>query len=283
MYIGINLEFARTEKMSLEEGMKAAQNIGYKFVEPYVYSDLELKINSHLNIRNESDYHHINTGQVNFDLLKNQISELGLKFSALDAHTSLLLPQIGVPYLKNAIDLAEAIDCKIVVSDEGPVPEEWMQLEQAFEIMCISLEEITKYAQDKGILFAIEPHNRLTTNRESLKRLLDKFSPEVFGVNFDTGNSFLAGNEPVEMLETIVDRCVHIHAKDIPETQLSERGKVTGTRVGVAVGDGVIDFPGVISVLKSSGFNGVISVECDTLEQAKKSLLYLEKNMVLHY
>ena len=49
----------------------------------------------------------------------------------------------------------------------------------------------------------------------------------------------------------IAHRVIHVHAKEIPAAQLGERGRVTGTRVGVAVGDGVIDFAGVIGVLAS--------------------------------
>lgn len=276
MEVGINLEFARSEKMSFEEGLKGAQQVGYRFVEPYVYSSLNLPINSHLVIKNESSYYHINTDEAKTDSLRELMDKLGLKFSALDVHTSLLLPQIGVPYLKKAIDLAQKVDCPLVISDEGPVPE-WMAQEKAFEVMCISLKKVTEYAKKKGILFAIEPHNRLTTSRESLMQMLERFPPETLGVNFDTGNAFLAGNEPVEMLEKVVERVVQVHAKDIPESQLSERGKVTGTRVGVAVGDGMIDFEGVISVLKSANFLGVFSVECDTLKQAEKSLLYIKR------
>ena len=65
-------------------------------------------------------------------------------------------------------------------------------------------------------------------------------------MNFDTGNSFLAGNDPVEYVRLVASRVVHVHVKDIPASQLPERGKVTGTRVGVAVGEGVVDLRGVL-------------------------------------
>ncbi len=50
------------------------------------------------------------------------MQRLGLSFSAFDVHTSLLLPQVGVPYLMKAIDLASEVNCPIVMSDEGPLP-----------------------------------------------------------------------------------------------------------------------------------------------------------------
>ena len=58
---------------------------------------------------------------------------------------------------------------------------------------------------------------------------------------------------------------MHVHAKDITvEHADAERGKVTGTPVGCACGDGVIDWQRVIAILRGAGFSGVLSVECGT-------------------
>jgi hypothetical protein len=56
----------------------------------------------------------------------------------------------------------------------------------------------------------------------------------------------------------------------------AERGKVTGTPVGCACGDGVIDWAKVVSILAGGGFSGVLSVECGTPEQAARSLEHLK-------
>jgi sugar phosphate isomerase/epimerase len=67
-----------------------------------------------------------------------------------------------------------------------------------------------------------------------------------------------------------------LHAKDISIRQSeTERGQVTGTPVGCACGDGVIDWSRVISILHQAGFHGVLSVECGTAEQAARSLAHL--------
>jgi sugar phosphate isomerase/epimerase len=67
-----------------------------------------------------------------------------------------------------------------------------------------------------------------------------------------------------------------MHAKDISfEHAEAERGKVTGTPVGCACGDGVIDWARVIAILRKHGFHGVLSVECGTPEQAERSLAHL--------
>jgi sugar phosphate isomerase/epimerase len=277
MDAGINLEFARTEGFDLEEAFARAAEAGYRFVEPYVYTDVSLTINSHLAIESVSPYHHVRCGVTDPGHIVQLQRDHGVEISALDAHASLLLPQIGVPYLRGAIEFAAAVGCPVVMSDEGPVPSEWMSLDQGFDLMCLSLEAIIPHAQSRGVRYAVELHNALTARPDMLQRLLARFGPDELGVNFDTGNSYLAGNDPVEYLRAVADRVIHVHVKDIPASQRHLRGKLTGTRVGVAAGDGEIDLPGIVRVLHDAGYQGVLSVECDTLAQARRSLDYLNR------
>jgi sugar phosphate isomerase/epimerase len=102
-------------------------------------------------------------------------------------------------------------------------------------------------------------------------------SPSI-GINFDTGNSYLSGEDPIDWLARVLKRLVHLHAKDISiEQSHVERGRVTGTPVGCACGDGVIDWAEVISVCKSAPRDIVLSVECGTVEQAARSITHLKR------
>jgi sugar phosphate isomerase/epimerase len=70
---------------------------------------------------------------------------------------------------------------------------------------------------------------------------------------------------------------VHLHAKDITvEHSDKERGKVTGTPVGCACGEGVIDWARCIDILKPLDRQICFSVECGTAEQAEASLDHLK-------
>ena len=61
------------------------------------------------------------------------------------------------------------------------------------------------------------------------------------------------------------------------EQSEAERGKVMGTAVGCACGDGVIDWARVIAILRSIPQDIVLSVECGTLDQAARSIEHLRK------
>ncbi len=71
---------------------------------------------------------------------------------------------------------------------------------------------------------------------------------------------------------------MHLHAKDITQTHSDkERGKVTGTPVGCACGEGVIDWKEIVRIVKKIGREICFSVECGTPEQAAASLDHLRR------
>ena len=69
-----------------------------------------------------------------------------------------------------------------------------------------------------------------------------------------------------------------MHAKDVSfEQSAAERGKVMGTAVGCACGDGVVDWERVVAILRSVPQDVVMSVECGTMDQAARSIDFLRK------
>ena len=123
----------------------------------------------------------------------------------------------------------------------------------------------------------IEPHGVFTKTAAGLRRIVELVPSPRIGVNWDTGKSFLAGFEdPYEALTSVKDLVRHVHAKDISiEHAERERGVVTGTPVGCACGDGVVDWERVLSIL--SGRDLVLSVECGTINEAERSLTFLQR------
>jgi sugar phosphate isomerase/epimerase len=267
--IGINLEFVRHADKPFEYGIKKAAELGYEYVEPCVATGRDLLA--------ESGYYHMLSMEEDPLYYKEMLDELGLKCSGLSAHSPLMKPEVAVPYLTQAIRWAADIGAPIVNTDEGPKPAWIEDDEEAFMIMRYTLKRVLPVAERHGIFIALEPHQIYTTRLETFLKLLKLVPSPMLKVNFDTGNCYLAGNDPVEFLQAVVEHVVHVHAKDISiEQSVDERGKVTGTPVGCACGEGVIDWHAVIKVLKDAGYNGVLSVECGTEEQAAKSIAYLK-------
>ena len=69
---------------------------------------------------------------------------------------------------------------------------------------------------------------------------------------------------------------MHLHAKDISVQQSEdERGQVTGTPVGCACGEGVIDWKRVIDLCRKAPRDIVLSVECGTIDEGERSIEHL--------
>jgi len=185
-------------------------------------------------------------------------------------------PDVGVPFLRRAIRFAAGLGAPVVNTDEGHQPA-WMTEEEAFQIMRYSLKVVLDTAERYGVSIGIEPHGIYTTVPEKLDRILSLVDSPRLRVNFDTGNSFLAGQDPYAALARVAKKVVHVHAKDIGGALMDERGKVTGTPVGVACGAGVIDWKRVMTILQQGQIDVVLSVECGTEDEAASSVAHLKK------
>jgi sugar phosphate isomerase/epimerase len=207
--------------------------------------------------------------------IRRACEKAGIKLSALSGHSNLCRPEVGTEYIKQAVRFAAECGAPIVNSDEGP-KQPWTTEDEDHCLMRYSLHEIAAVAEPRGILIGIEPHQQYTKTPAGLDRIYNLVDSPAIGINFDTGNSYLSGQDPIAWLEHVKDRLVHLHAKDISVSQSdAERGKVTGTPVGCACGDGVIDWAKVIAICKTAPRDIVLSVECGTVDQAARSLQFL--------
>ena len=267
--IGVNMEFVRHADKSFEWGVAKAAALGFEYVEPMVHWGRELL--------SEAGYFH-SVSMLDDPLrIKRACAQHGIKLSGLSAHTPLCKPEISVEYLKQAIRFAAECGAPVVNTDEGPKPS-WSTEAEDFTFMRYTLMEAAPVAEARGIAIGLEPHQQYSQHPEGLDRIYQLVKSPAIGINFDTGNSYLCGHDPYVWLKHVLKRLVHLHAKDISVQQSSsERGKVTGTPVGCACGEGVIDWAKVIKICRQAKRDIVFSVECGTIDQAEKSLHHLRK------
>jgi len=266
--IGVNMEFIRHEDKPFAAGLERAADLGFRYVEPMVHNGRELL--------SEAGYFH----SVSLDdeplEIKDLLEKNGLRASGMSAHCPLMRPEISVPYLQKAIRFAAAIGAPVVNTDEGIRPD-WIGGEDIWPVMRYTLTAALRTAERYRIAIGIEPHQSISRTTAGLRRIGSLVDSPFLKFNYDTGNAYLAGEDPYAGLQAVRDRLVHVHAKDIALTHAeAERGKVTGTPVGCACGDGVIDWARVVGILEDANWSGVLSCECGTSEQAARSLAHLQ-------
>jgi len=265
--LGINLEFVRHADKPFEWGVQKAAELGYEYVEPMLHWGRELL--------SEAGYFHSVSMLDDPYRVRRACEKAGVKLSGFSAHTPLCKPEISTEYLKQAVRFAAECGAPVVNTDEGPKPA-WTTEAQDHELMRYVLHEAAAVAEPRGVFIGLEPHQQYSKSPAGLDRIYKLVDSKAIGINFDTGNSYLAGENPLAWLKHVRDRLMHLHAKDISIQQSgAERGKVTGTPVGCACGDGVIDWKKVIDLCRACPRDIVFSVECGTVEQAERSIKHL--------
>jgi sugar phosphate isomerase/epimerase len=270
--ITVNMEYCRSADMSFEAGAAKAAELGYRYIEPMVHTGWELL----------SEVHYFHSFSMEEDplLMKEICDRYGLKVSSLSGHSPLMKPEAAVARLTRAIVLADSVDARFVNTDEMVKPD-WMDDDFAHQVMRYTLTKAAMVADRHRVYLCIEPHGIYTKTSDGLLRIVNLVDSPWIAVNWDTGNSYLAGVEdPYEGLMKVREHVRHVHAKDISlEHSEKERGKVTGTPVGCACGDGVVDWERVFDILDPLDREMFLSVECGTIEQAERSLVFLRDTL----
>ena len=267
--IGLNLEAVRTSHKSFEWGVQFAKELGYEYIEPMVHWGRELL--------SEARYFHSVSMLDDPFRVRDAVEAAGLKLSALSSHSQLSKPEIAVEYLKQAARFAKECGAPIINTHEGH-KQPWTTEEEDFVLIKYSIMEASKVAARRGIKIGLETHQTYSLVPDKYERILNLVDSPYIGANFDTGNAYLGGLDPVEQVERFKNRIIHMHAKDISvEQSNAERGKVMGTAVGCACGDGVIDWEKIVAIIRPLPQDIVLSVECGSLDQAARSIDYLRK------
>ncbi len=267
--IGLNLEAVRTSHKSFEWGVQFAKELGYEYIEPMVHWGRELL--------SEARYFHSVSMLDDPFRIRDAVEAAGLKLSAFSSHSQLSKPEIAVEYLKQAARFAKECGAPIINTHEGH-KQTWTTEEEDFVLIKYSIMEASKVAARRAIKIGLETHQTYSLVPDKYERILNLVDSPYIGANFDTGNAYLGGLDPVEQVERFKNRIIHMHAKDISvEQSNAERGKVMGTAVGCACGDGVIDWEKIVAIIRPLPQDIVLSVECGSLDQAARSIDYLRK------
>jgi inosose dehydratase len=203
-------------------------------------------------------------------LLREKMTRYGVAFSQIDAAYPLSGsdgPIYGVPYVLKSIPWAKLAGCPNIATTDGLYRPEGISDADALESMKRSYGLIVETAEAYGININIEIHGYFTTKPDMIEKMLEFTKSERLGLNFDTGNSFIAGNDPVAFCDRFIKKIKHVHVKDVARN-LAEAARGKDTGIGIshsAVGDGVNadNIKRVLALLRDSGYSGTLSLECE--------------------
>jgi len=221
-------------------------------------------------------------------LLRRRMDRHGVRFSQVDAAYPLSGedgPLRGVPYVMKSIAWADQAGCPCVDTTDGLHAPEGLRDDEAMALMKRSYEQILRVAEAHGIIVNIEPHGYFTTDPDRMEEMLGFVDSPFLRLNMDTGNTFIAGQDPVAFLKRFLGKVSHVHVKDVSESLADAvRGGQTGIAVShCALGDGVNarNIRECLALLRDAGWSGNLSIECEGQSgpMIEQSLVWLRRTL----
>nr|WP_243157791.1 sugar phosphate isomerase/epimerase family protein [Anaerotruncus colihominis] len=176
-----------------------------------------------------------------------------------------------VDYLKRTVDLALALDCRVITTHIGRVPED--KTSARWANMLSACCEAGAYAAQNGVTIAVE------TGPEPIPRLIDFLSgcKAGIGVNYDPANLVMVTrDDEVEGVYTAGSAIVHTHAKDgrcnfyagpekvygiFAEGGIEALNTVSTYFSDLPLGQGEVRWDPYLQALADIGYNGYLTIE----------------------
>ena len=163
------------------------------------------------------------------------------------------------------------------------------------------IKSILPFAEEHRVVLSMENHYKdnywtypeFAQKMDVFAEIVDKIDSPWFGVNYDPSNAFLAGDDPLALLDRVKDRVVSMHASDrYLKTGTLEDLRKEEDAVGYAsrlahgvIGKGLNDYDAIFSTLNSVGFHSWISIEdgMNGMEDLRASVSFLKSKIDQHF
>jgi len=132
------------------------------------------------------------------------------------------------------------------------------------------LTAFARYTQQQGVQIAYHHHmGTVIESAQDVDNLMTHTGPEV-GLLLDTGHLTFAGADPLAVAQRWISRINHVHCKDVRADVLAEvKNRKTSfldavlSGVFTVPGDGCVDYPPIMALLKQQGYQGWLVVEAE--------------------
>jgi sugar phosphate isomerase/epimerase len=171
-----------------------------------------------------------------------------------------------------------------------------------------ALQRLLPEAEAAGVVLTLENHYKdgsweypeFAQSRERFLRILEAVPSPWLRVQYDPSNAVVAGDDPYDLLDEVIDRVATVHASDryleggtVDDLKRLDADPLHGyarlLRHG-AIGEGLNDFRRIFSTLAAAGFDGWVSIEDgdgetveEGMENLRRSAAFLRRSMSEHW
>jgi len=198
---------------------------------------------------------------------------------------------------KKWIDMTHTLGgswCRVLSGQRRPT----LSIDEGVKLAAECIEACLPYAAERGVTLILENHYKddfweypeFAQKMDVFARLVDSIHHPNFGVNYDPSNTYLAGEDPLDLLRLVSHRVVTMHASDrylidgtLEDLRKEETG-VTGYAARLRhgeIGRGLNDYDAIFTELRRVGFNGWISIEdgVEGMDQLRRSVTFLRRKI----
>ena len=216
--------------------------------------------------------------------LRKALDKYGLKASQLDVSFPINRWEC-IDFIRRGVLFASQAGIPLLDTTDGKYKLEGVPDKEQLDIIKYHIRQVLPYAENHKVVINVEPHGPFTTVPETLLEIVEHFESEYVQINFDTGNSFIAGQDPVAFLKAVRKYVTHVHVKDVSQ-ELAEaaRGKSTGISASVVHIGGGVNAPNIakcVQYLTETDWDGVFSIESDGEDNVFKSVAWLREQIEL--
>lgn len=214
----------------------------------------------------------------------------GLEMGNYTIGADLLNPPGGggledeVARLKAEVDIAVALGAPGMRHDAtrgfGPEKLGARDFEEALPMLAEGCREITEYAADKGIRTMVENHGYFCQDSGRVEALICAVDHPNFGALIDMGNFLCADEDPGTAVGLLMPYAFHVHAKDfhVKDGDAPDPGEgwfpTRGGNYlrGAVIGHGDVPIVQCLRAMKTTGYDGTLSIEFEGIEDPLKGL-----------
>jgi sugar phosphate isomerase/epimerase len=202
---------------------------------------------------------------------------------------------------KRWIDMTHVLGgsyCRVLSGQRRPE----LSINEGVKLAADCIEACLPYAWERGITLILENHYKddfweypeFAQQMDVFCQLVNSINRPNFGVNYDPSNTYIAGEDPLELLKRVSHRVVTMHASDryLIEGTIEDLRREEGGSAGYVkrlrhgeIGKGLNDYDAIFTELKRVGFNGWISIEdgVEGMDQLERSVAFLRKKMTQYW
>ena len=213
------------------------------------------------------------------DLIVSKAAERGLEISNYAIGANFLVDSEGaykqeIARVKKEVDIANRLGVKLMRHDVASSPDVSIAHFNAnIDRLAAASREIAEYAGTYGITTSVENHGYFIQHSDRVQALIHAVNMPNFKTTLDVGNFLCADELPLAGVKNNLPYASIVHIKDFYVRPAGEnpgegffRSTAGNYLRGAVAGQGDIPLRDIIRVIKSSGYDGYISLEFEGLE-----------------